>query len=553
MTALNESLSDADTQEPVKSELNSRHVPDSDDDSVDMAPVKKSSEKAAAAIEPIHSDSDHSDDERTNDPPVDFGEEEEEDDFAPQNEKKNKSPVRPKQEDDSKLKGDADEKGNPCSSDTHRTKRHQKKSDGSRSPSPKKKTKSKAKALSPSKAIKKVKLDSKTKPKPVKSKQPPSKKSSQPTKSKNGSSDVSQKPSSNISTASSPRKSPKSESANPANTSKTKPLLRKASKPSQKAGTSAQQKSKSLKVKKAIDKDDATKEKKSPTSKKGKTATTVNTFSKKAKKGTVQTTKSPPKGQKESNEKKAKQKKSSSAKSPKSSKKGKTDDAEEKDDGDESAQMEIDSENDEPVSENDSCDEETVRTPSFKMQLLGNLACSSRDQNTQALLEHAVQQLRRYNIVSYNAETSSPLIAYIIGKETRRGWGVLQALVSGVALVSDNWLSSSISEGKWVPMDDFRSDRFGQSPRSVNSAAEGPAKLLDGLRVRVISNDKDAASIRKVVRLCGARLAETRVDVVINDSKKKVEGCPNVQKKWLADSIESGVPLDYEPYLIGGG
>lgn len=549
MTALNESLSDADTQEPVKTELNSRHVPDSDDDSVDMTPVKKNTEKAEAAIEPIRSDSEQSDDDQNSDPPVDFGEEEEDDDFAPQNEKKDKPIARTRKEDDNLGNHDADDNAGPCSSDTERTKAHQNSSGNIRSPSPKKKAKSKGKDLSPSKAIKKSKLDAKTKPKAMKSKQSSSKKSSQAAKSKNGSRDVSPKSSSNSSAGS---KSPKNESVNPATTSKTKPLVRKASKSSQKAGTSVQQKSKSLKVKKAIDKEDIPKEKKSPSPKKSKASTAVNTFSKKAKKGVSQTTKSPVKGKKEPNDKATKQKKSSAVKPLRTLKKGKKEKVEEKNDDDEGSQMEIDSENEEAGSENDSHDEEVIRTPSSKMQILGNLACSSRDQNAQALLEHAVQQLRKYNIVPYTAETNSSLIAYIIGKETKRGWGVLQALVSGVPLVSDNWLSSSISEGKWVPMDDFRSDRFGQSPRSVSSAAEGPAKLLDGLRVRVISNEKDAASVKKVLRLCGARLAETRVDVVINDSKKRVEGCPNVQKKWLADSIESGVALDYDPYFVGG-
>lgn len=192
-------------------------------------------------------------------------------------------------------------------------------------------------------------------------------------------------------------------------------------------------------------------------------------------------------------------------------------------------------------------DESEARTPTGKMGIIGNVACSSRDTNTQALLSHAVQQLGQYNIVEYGADWDVALTAYVIGSETKRGWGILQALASGVPLVTEDWVSKSISEGDWQDMNAFRCDRFGQSPQRVDAVA-GHAKMLEGLRVKVKCDGGDRGSVRKLVRLCGGRVAETRMDVVINDTEKAVDGSVNVSKKWLADSIEAGAAIEFEPY-----
>lgn len=202
----------------------------------------------------------------------------------------------------------------------------------------------------------------------------------------------------------------------------------------------------------------------------------------------------------------------------------------------------------------DESDEEmadVAGTPATKHSYVGNLACSSRDPTCVALLDHAVQQLGKYNVVSYGTDSDCQLSAYIIGKNTRRGWGILQALVCGIPLVSDDWLSNSISEGKWKPMDMYRSDKFGQSPTSVDATAAVTHKIFDGQRVKVIAHEKDEGSVRKLLKICGARVAETRMDVIINDTGKPIKGCVNVTKKWLADSIETGMVLDYDAYIVG--
>ncbi|CDF35798.1 unnamed protein product [Chondrus crispus] len=208
-----------------------------------------------------------------------------------------------------------------------------------------------------------------------------------------------------------------------------------------------------------------------------------------------------------------------------------------------------DSEDDQECS-SDSDEEmgEVARTPA-KQAILGRLACSSRDGNASALLEHAVQQLGKYEIISYGPESEGEIKAYIVGKETKRGWGLLQAIACGVPLVSEDWLSSSISEGKWKAMNVFRSDQFGQSPRSVEAGAT-TVRILEGQRIKILSDKKDAASIRKLVKLCGGRIAETRMDVVINDGAHVLGGCANVEKKWLADSVEAGEVMDFEGYIV---
>lgn len=206
--------------------------------------------------------------------------------------------------------------------------------------------------------------------------------------------------------------------------------------------------------------------------------------------------------------------------------------------------------------ENDAVDEDIeeseepamLMTPT-KSGAVGNLACSSRDPNIQAMLEHAVLQLGRYRMVSFPGDLDVPLRAYIIGKETKRGWGLLRAVASGVPLVSEDWLSKSISDGVWADMNEFRSDRFGQVSRNDSCVdATNSNSILDGMRVKVACRD-DASKIRKLVTVCGGRVAETRVDVVIGDSVIS-DGITHVHKKWLADSIEAGSALDLEDYDI---
>ena len=194
-------------------------------------------------------------------------------------------------------------------------------------------------------------------------------------------------------------------------------------------------------------------------------------------------------------------------------------------------------------------DEEPLQMTPVKHGIIGNLACSSRDTNTQALLDHSVHQLGKYRVVEYDAQSEHVLDAYVVSKECARGWGVLQALASGVPLIYSEWVANSISQGKWLDMKLYRSDRFGTSPRSIDGG-DSLSNLLQGLRIKVKCVGKDAMSVRKLVRLCGGRVAETRMDVVINDTKKEVEGAVNVEKKWLADCIEAGVIIEYEPYIL---
>ncbi|CAN8075194.1 unnamed protein product [Agarophyton chilense] len=560
MAALNDALSDADTQEPVKTELKSREVPESDDEEIVMIRVKgndKDSEKKPAQrkaavkgsriVEPI-TDSDHSDDEQQSEPAVDFGEEEEEEvGNAPV-----KSGVENSEhlEDSDFMEIEDEGKGGdkPSNADQQAGNETQsKKKEPDSSQASKRTKRGKAKELSPSKTIKKSKLDLKAKPKAVKGKSGVAKKTTLVGKTK-------EKASTNTKLSlSEPQKSSIKEEKLPKKLSKGKPLVRKSVKPSPKAEKSST-KQKPLKPKKAIDKDEGAKEKKSPSKKNVKSTTPITTYSKKAQKSSGKASKAPVEQKKKSSGPVSTPKKTIGSKVLKKVKVAKKKKDKGKAESEDSGQEEPESDSEGQASDSESMADELAKTPASKLSILGNLACSSRDQNAEALLDHAVQQLGRYNIISYNAESNAVLTAYIIGNGTKRGWGLLQALVSGIPLVSDSWLSGSISEGKWLPLDAFRSDKFGQSPRSVDGTADGSGKLLDGLRIRVASDEKDASSIRKIVRLCGARLAQTRVDLVINDTKRKVENtCPQVQKKWLADSIEAGVPLEYDAYLVRQG
>lgn len=214
------------------------------------------------------------------------------------------------------------------------------------------------------------------------------------------------------------------------------------------------------------------------------------------------------------------------------------------------SEVEADSEMELADSEGEEESHETGQEQSTDSGNRPYITCSSRDETSRALLDHAVQQLRGYNVIEYGPETVSKVEAYVIGDDTKRGWGILQALVNGVALISEKWLTSSISAGQWLPMMEYKSDRFG--PREDARPENWGSKLLDGLRINVRCTGKDAMNVRKLVTMTGGRVAETRFDVVINDTKRPVAGADNVTKTWLADSIEAGEAMPYAQYKIDG-
>lgn len=187
--------------------------------------------------------------------------------------------------------------------------------------------------------------------------------------------------------------------------------------------------------------------------------------------------------------------------------------------------------------------------PTPKREIIGYLSCSSRDGTATALLSHATSQLGSYRVVNCDAQNDSPITAYCIGAETRRGWGVLYAMACGVPLVSEDWLSKSISEGAWQDMDDYEDEKFGPSWKTHKMRQKVGEGLMSGLRVKV--QGPDAAMMKKVLVAAGARVAETRLDVIINDTGTVQASAPNVTKSWLADSIEHFQVMDYRPYAVG--
>lgn len=498
-----DSCSDTETQEPTKPVMPKTpvHVEDSDVEEpttvVRGGSPDSSDGKMRQIIERINADSDRSDDEEqvNEEEEVDFGDEVEEDMVVDVDEKVKEAEM--KEEGKTKGKGKKKEKEAPVKTI--------KKADA--------KGKSKGGKGKGSALVKKKEAAAKEK-----------------AGSRNGS----------------PKTSPKPEKKT-ASRVNGKGTAKADAKPRAKAvAKSSADKEKAVKPKKTISKEDKKTAKKPLLKKNEKKTGAVKTFSKKA---NAATAKSSPKGKKAATPKKAKKEKAIPVKNTKKSKKPKATATPSKSSEDDDSMVVADSEDEANTSDSEEEMEETARTPGSKLPILGNLACSSRDANASALLDHAVQQLGKYNVVSYGPDSDCDLHAYVIGKETKRGWGLLQALASGVPLVSEDWLSSSISEGKWKPMDVFRSDRFGQSPRSVDATAQQTG-ILDGQRVKVVSDNKDVASIRKLLCLCGARVAETRMDVVINDTGKPAKGCVNVSKKWLADSVEAGEPLDYDAYVM---
>lgn len=565
MTSLAEAISDADTQEPAKPNDHTVQILDSDDDSFfalsKVKPKKKPNNKIKRMMERIIDDSDHSDEEQQVDQPVDFGEEEEEEEGGPQDLAivKNNKPSTKKSKTgstSSKAEPDNHEKENAGSDNEDNSVVLSKDKRLLKSATEAKKSKTKKeKDASPSKTIRKNRTETKSKLKTVKGKQASIKKVGQKGKSTSSNSIPDNSPKANQKTSPpvSPRISPVLSKKEIAKSNRSKTASTTDNKSAEKVESNIrpkEKKSSALHAKKSIEKGDTARErKKSPVKKSAKSTPPVNTYSKKAKKASIDPSKSLLKTKEAV---KGVKDKKSTGKFEKQSKnivkkKGKSTGVKESKINDVMMNSDDDAMpyNAEPVSE-----DEIVPAVGFKGASMGNLACSTRDKSVQELLEHAVRQFGRYDIITYDAESNADLRGYIIGKDTKRGWGILQALVSGIPLISEDWISASISQGSWAPMDEFLSDKFGKPASATSGKGVQSDKILEGVRVRVVSNAKDVLSVRKVLRLCGARLAETRVDVVINDSKKQVESCANVHKKWLADSIEAGMALDYDAYLI---
>lgn len=556
-------ISDADTQEPVVQKNNEPIVvDDSDADDGKINTQDSADGKMRAIIERINAHSDRSDDDEdstANDDDVDFGNQEEDDannskSAEEQGSKKAKGNEHVDSDCEDEEAAHMDDEEEQAAEEVDGTLSRQAKGKASRGKAIKdKEQKSKKQKKEPVAKVIKKQTDAKAKSKLVRSK------ASAAAKKKDSAKADARMEDKDVSRARSPAKSPKT---SPKGSPTTSPKAKKAAarevsrvaakaegKPRGKSATKTPPaSSRDAKPKKTIAKQAAISKKPPVKKNEGKAATALRTYSKKratnsAKSSVVKKTPTTPIDKRRAQKTETKTPKKAKGKARPISKS-----SEEEEDV-----MEVVSDAEEKSSDVESDDEESeevAKTPASKHSIVGSLACSSRDPTCTALLDHAVQQLGKYSVVYYGPESNAKLSAYIIGKDTKRGWGILQALASGIPLVSDEWLSASISDGKWKPMDVYRSDKFGQSPTSVASTSTVGQKIFDGQRVKVISDGKDLPSIRKLLRTCGARVAETRFDVVINDTDQAVDGHVNVTKKWLADSVEAGVVLDYDAYQI---
>lgn len=520
-----DSASEADTVEPMNKSVQVTEVPDSDvEDTGEINSTSPNAAKLKGIIEQINADSD---DDDLPDDPVDFGEEEEDDEPPPA-----ANPATSEEQNIHDKGAEQMELGSAAKNSQPKTQ-----SKKSNSPSSKSRSKKEPKP-GPEKTIKKQAAAAKGKSK-IQKKTTTTKKSAPLLKS-TGKASSSQK------VSKSREGSPKSKKtvARTEATTTIKGSPKGSKKEGKKDNKKDTDKTKPGKPVKTIDKS-AKKGSEKTLLKKNKTKAPTKTFSKKTKTDAKEATET-----KTNKAKPVKRSKNAASSKQKTTKKGKSSKAEKENEEEENEDMEVTS--DAEMSDADSSDADSellTHTPNSKLPIIGSLACSSRDTNAQALLDHAVQQLGKYRVVEYGADSDVHLHAYIISSGTKRGWGVLQALVSGSHLVSEDWLSSSISEGSWQPMSAFLSDRFGKSPRSV-TGTDAHNQILEGLRIKVACEGQDARSVRKLVTLCGARVAETRVDLIVNDTGKIVDGGTNVTKKWLADSVESGVAVEYQPYLV---
>jgi hypothetical protein len=174
---------------------------------------------------------------------------------------------------------------------------------------------------------------------------------------------------------------------------------------------------------------------------------------------------------------------------------------------------------------------------------LGGIACSSADLETRDLLEAAVNTLGGYG-------SASPETATIfVSGGVRRGPALLTAIARGIPVLSPEFLTKAITDGKW-PTDKakFETHEGAKNSRITKGDPKGAGFLKDK-RIKLTGDlGINRASLSLMIRESGGRVVSTREDVVLSD-KPLQSSEPNVVPiKWFADSVEEQRILPFESY-----
>lgn len=139
---------------------------------------------------------------------------------------------------------------------------------------------------------------------------------------------------------------------------------------------------------------------------------------------------------------------------------------------------------------------------------------------------------------------------------------VLQAILRGAWLLSDEWLYKSVDSAALLPEAEFETTAFpgAKLAREKREIEEGPLASLAGLAVAVVDQDADTCErLRQLAAGAGATVTSTTRAAVWIGGKASSGGAssrrarsgsdaPLLSAEWLYDTISNGERMPFAPY-----
>ena len=176
------------------------------------------------------------------------------------------------------------------------------------------------------------------------------------------------------------------------------------------------------------------------------------------------------------------------------------------------------------------------------------ISSCDRDKKPWKLLNRAVNMLGKYELVRYHAYDEAQLTGYVVFENYDNGeedWGAMLARICGVPVVSSKWIADSMSQGRWLDMNAYLSDIYGDPKDSV-----GLRNMLDGEHIVVHCTGWYSLIIRRIIELCGGKVVESG-NFILNDTNDEIgDRIPNVGLSWLLESMQNNAMQPVHDYLF---
>jgi hypothetical protein len=180
---------------------------------------------------------------------------------------------------------------------------------------------------------------------------------------------------------------------------------------------------------------------------------------------------------------------------------------------------------------------------------LGSLSFSAGDVETASIVQAACKSL-----IGYSDALVSSASMFIVGDNSKRTESILLAISRSIPVVSVDFVTASISAGKWLNWRDYERHAGGKASR-LRKEASNEGGFLKRMRVKVCGTPPiPLATLDAIVKYSGGLIVNSRADVTLvgTGSTKLSDADSNpVRFKWLADSVEGQRILGFEAYIVG--